>query len=319
MTTEITTTKNELTQSQKFTEKVLAEFTGGVGEIAVTDFQKRLIQGYFITIDAVLKKAEAKRKKTDENKLEYEWKNVNMTLLAQTAVHVARLGLDSLCPNHVFFIPYKNNLTGKYDINVMEGYKGKEIKAVKYGLDIPYNIVFELVYDSDLFIPLKKSIKNKIESYEFEIKNPFDRGNLIGGFAYFDHSDLNKNSLMMMSLKDIEKRKPEKASSEFWGGEKDVWKDGKKTKDKQKVDGWLEEMCLKTIKRAAYSQITIDSQRIDDTYQFLKQRENDTIDTRVQDVIEENANSEVIDILCEVKTSDAKQEVEPEQERKPEF
>ena len=322
MTTEITTAKNELTQSQKFTEKVLAEFTGGVGEIAVTDFQKRLIQGYFITIDAVLKKAELNRLKKDEKKrdaLPIIWQNVNLETLAQTAVHVARLGLDSLCPNHINFIPFKNKATGKYDLTLIMGYKGKEVQAVKYGLDVPETLIFELVYTTDIFKPVKRSLTNKVESYEFEMVNPFNRGEIMGGFAYGMFKDENKNRLLIMSMKDFEKRKPEYASTEFWGGEKTIWKDGKPSKEKEKVEGWLDEMCMKTLKRAAYSQITIDSQRIDDTYQFLKQRENDTIDTRVQDAIEENANSEVIDITCEVKTPDAKQEVKPETERKPEF
>jgi recombination protein RecT len=311
----------QLTNSQKFTSKVLAEFQGNVGEIAVTDFQRRLIQNYFISIDMALKTAETNRlKKQEKNRdqVAVTWQNVNMEALAQTVVHTARLGLDPLLPNHVHFIPFKNNSTSKYDLQVMEGYKGKEIKAVKYGLDVPTEIIFELVYSNDKFKPLKKSFQNKIESYEFDIEDPFDRGEIKGGFAYFMYENPEKNRLVMMSMKDFEKRKPKYAAPEFWGGEKDVWENGKKTGKKEPVEGWLEEMCLKTLKRAAYGSITIDSQKIDDTYQFLKQREMESIETRVENEIEENANSEMIDVEYDVLINQPEEPLEPQQEVKEE-
>ncbi|MES0334769.1 MAG: recombinase RecT [Candidatus Magnetobacterium sp. LHC-1] len=287
----------QLTNSQKFTNKVLAEFKGNAGEIAVTDFQKRLIQNYFMAVDMSLKKAEQKRLKAYKpDPIPVKWENVNLEQLALDVVNIARLGLDPLQPNHIYFIPYKNNNTGKYDMTAMEGYRGKEVKAVKYGLDVPSEIIFELVYDSDYFKPLKKNHQSKIESYEFEIKNAFNRGNIIGGFAYFIYENPEKNKLMMMSLADILKRKPDKAAPEFWGGEKDVYKDGKKTGDKEPVAGWFDEMCLKTLKRAAYGSITIDSQKIDDTYQYLRLREIETADQRIEAEIDENANKEVIDV-----------------------
>ena len=53
----------------------------------------------------------------------------------------------------------------------------------------PDNIVIEIVYESDTFKPIKKSIDVKVESYKFEISdNPFDRGEIIGGFyAWFQN------------------------------------------------------------------------------------------------------------------------------------
>lgn len=300
MSNALKTQTTELTQSQRFTEKVLAEFKGGVGELAITDFQRRLVQNYFISIDMGLKKAEQNRLKKSEkyrDALPVTWANVNMESLSQAVVHTARLGLDPLLPNHVYFIPYKNNSLQKYDMTIIEGYKGKELKAVKYGLDVPETIIFELVYSTDVFKPIKKSFKNPVESYEFEIVNPFKRGEVIGGFAYFmDSTTSTKNRLMMMSVEDFEKRKPDKASPEFWGGEKDEYIDGKKTGKKEAIAGWYEEMCLKTLKRAAYGSITIDSQKIDDSYQFLKSKEMETLDTRLEAEIDENANSEVLDV-----------------------
>lgn len=318
----ITDIQKTETQAQKFTNKIMAEFTQGVGEIAVTDFQRRLMQNYFISIDQALKTAEINRLKKEEkyrDTLPVIWSNIDMERLAQMLVCTARLGLDPLLPNHVYFIPYKNNSTGKYDLSVMEGYKGKEIKAIKYGLDVPEEIIFELVYSKDLFKPIKKNFKNKVESYEFDVTDPFDRGEIIGGFAYFIFDDEFKNRLMIMSMADFEKRRPEKAAAEFWGGEKDIWVDKKKTGKKEKVEGWLPEMCLKTLKRAAYSSITIDSQKIDDTYQYLKQREMESVENKVLEEIEGNAGTEIIDIECQVTDPIEIPEVEAKVERRPGF
>ena len=66
MSTALTNQNKELTQSQRFTDKVLTEFNTSVGEIAVTDFQRRLIQNYFISIDMALKTAEINRLKKQE-------------------------------------------------------------------------------------------------------------------------------------------------------------------------------------------------------------------------------------------------------------
>jgi recombination protein RecT len=176
------------------------------------------------------------------------------------------MGLDPAQPNHISFVPYKNNKTEKYDISFTEGYRGKEIKAVKYGLNPPDHITVELVYETDVFRQIKKDVNNKIDSYKFEITDDFNRGELKGGFYYhwyFD--DPTKNEIKVMSKKDIEKRKPKYAAAEFWGGQKTVYKDGKPS-GKETIEGWYHEMCYKTIRSAAYRAITIDSQKIDDDF-----------------------------------------------------
>ena len=40
--------------SERFTSKVMMEFGSSVGAIQVTDFQRQLIQGYFIAMDRAL-------------------------------------------------------------------------------------------------------------------------------------------------------------------------------------------------------------------------------------------------------------------------
>jgi len=292
--------KAEQTMSERFMQKVIAEFSGGVGPIALTDFQKRLAQNYFIGIDATLRAAEEKRqsKKSNREPVPIVWANVNMESLARNVVSAARVGLDPAQKNHISMIPYKNNSTGKYDIGFIEGYRGIELKEKKYGLEIP-EVIVELVYSIDVFKPIKKDRNNKIEIYEFEITNVFDRGKIVGGFYYHIYTNPEKNKLVVFNLKEIEKRKPRYASVEFWGGEKDVWENGKKT-GKEHVDGWYDQMCYKTIYRAAYGNITIDSQKIDDDYMRLSQMEQSLKDVEVAEEIAINANSESLDIESEV-------------------
>ncbi|MBP1893026.1 recombinase RecT [Paenibacillus lactis] len=306
-------TKKEPTQSERFMTKVIAEFGSNVGEVALTNFQKRLAQNYFVALDAVLKSTEEKRLKKSEryrDPLPVTWNNVNMEKLARDVVAYARIGFDPSQPNHISLIPFKNNNTGKYDIGFIEGYRGLELKAVKYGLDVPDHVTVELVYSNDYFRPIKKDANHPHEGYEFEIKNAFDRGKIVGGFYFHSYTkNPEKNKLVMMTIAEIEKRKPDHASPEFWGGEKDKWENGQKV-GKEKVEGWYEKMCWKTVYRAAHSDITIDSQKIDDDYLRLKQMESDFAESEVNEEIRANANKNVIDI-----TPPATTEAEPEPEQ----
>jgi recombination protein RecT len=302
-------TKKDLTHSERFMNMVLREFASGVGEVALTNFQKRLAQNYFITLDSVLKTAEEKRLKSKtkkdgqwvlKNDLPITWANVNMNQLACDVVSAARVGLDPAQKNHVAMIPYKNNALGKYDIGFIDGYRGIELKAKKYGLDIPDAVTIELVCQNDKFKEIKKDRNNSVEGYEFEIVNSFDRGEIVGGFYYHSYAEHpEKNKLVVFKLKDILKRKPKYASVEFWGGEKDKWENGQKV-GKESVEGWYDQMCYKTIYRAAYSDVTIDSQKIDDDYLHLKQMEHNLAEAKVDQEIAENANTETIDIAGKV-------------------
>jgi recombination protein RecT len=310
MTNKNEVAKQQQTMSERFMNAVVAQFNGEVGEVALTNFQKRLAQNYFMVADNALKTAEERRLKRTKNQdpLPVTWANVDMTELAQNVVSAARIGWDPCQDNHVSLIPFKKNAINKYGLTFMPGYRGLELRAKKYGLDIPDGVIVELVYSNDKFKSIKKDHNNPIESYEFEIVNDFDRGNIIGGFYYHVYMEKpERNKLVIFTLKDILKRKPAYASVEFWGGEKDVWENGKKV-GKEKVEGWFEEMCWKTIYRAAYNSITIDSQKIDDDYLKLKQIENDYKQAEVAQEIAENANGDYIDITPE-----------PEVEQQPEL
>lgn len=295
MNVSTTVAQKEISPSERFMNKVVTQFGSDVGELALTKFQKRLVQNCFVALDSALKISESKRK-DKYNKLPFIWQNVNMEKLAVNVVSCARIGLDPALPNHINLIPFKNNTTGKYDVGFIEGYRGIELKAIKYGLDVPDYTVIEVVYSSDKFKSIKKDRNNPIETYEFEITKTFDRGEIVGGFYYHTFTKANeKNKLVSFSLKEIEKRKPEKASTEFWGGDKDVWEDNKVV-GSVKVEGWYDQMVYKTICRAAYNSITIDSQKIDDDYMTLKQAEMSFAEAEVEQEIDENANQTIIDV-----------------------
>jgi recombination protein RecT len=292
----------ELTHAQRFTNMVIKEFTGRLGSPALTQFQKRLVQNYFISIDLALRTAEEKRLKKSEayrDKLEISWKNVNVETLAVNVVSCARIGFDPALANHISMIPFKNNTLNKYDIVFIEGYRGKEIKAKKYGFDVPDDVIVEVVYSSDLFKPIKKDKNNTVETYIFEVKEPFNRGEIVGGFyCHVWHEKPEKNKIVFYSISEILKRKPDHASVEFWGGQKPKWETDEKTGKSKKigseqVEGWFPEMVYKTIYRAAYSAISIDSQKIDDDYVKLSEHERIAalpVDTQ------SGANTEILDI-----------------------
>lgn len=290
--------------SERFTAKVMKEFGGSVGAPQVTNYQRQLIQGYFISIDRALKTAEEERlRKNDSNRdhkydndLPITWENVNLNELAMDIVHYARMGLDMMQKNHLFPIPYKNNKAQKYDVNLMPGYNGIRYVAEKYALTPPTTVTVELVYDSDTFKPIKKDRNNKVEDYEFSINNAFDRGKVIGGFGYIQYENSEKNQLVIMTLHDIEKRKPKYASANFWGGTATEWQNGKKQEVEK--EGWFEEMCIKTITREVYSAkyIPRDPQKIDDNYQYMKNREARMAEIAVDNEVDEKANRTYIDV-----------------------
>ncbi|MDO4648994.1 MAG: recombinase RecT [Eubacteriales bacterium] len=330
----------QVSASEAFTQHVLKEFGMSTsGAIQVTDFQRQLIQGYFIQIDRTLKAMEERRLNKNANNRDHKyddpdpitWKTIDLNALAMDIVHYARLGLDMMQSNHLHAIPYKNNsklIPGtefhQYRLNLMLGYNGIAYIAEKYAVEKPQNVTIELVYSNDTFKPVKKTRGVEVESYDFEITSPFDRGDIVGGFGYIEYADPKKNELVIMTLKDILKRKPQKASGEFWGGEKTVWENG--TKKTVETEGWFEEMCIKTIKREVYSpkHIPVDPKKVDDAYQYARLQELRMAEAEAQNTIDSESVSEVIDVplstpALEAKTapldlsavSENKQEMEP--------
>lgn len=288
-TNAVATIKN-MSASQRFTDLVMREFTNSTGMVKITEHQKSLIQGYFIACDNALLAAEQKRLKKAEEKSKwgeaakaqapYTWDNVNIgAKLAQRIVVYAKLGLDMTLPNHLFCIPYMNGTNRKYDLNFQEGYRGKEIKTKKYSYYTIRNISYELVYSNDKFTPHKRGAKQRYDTYDFEIVNPFDRGNLVGGFAYIEFEDPQRNILLIMSKADIEKRKEASPS-----GGKGFW------------EKWYDEMALKTVVNAACNKVTLDPEKIDPDFRIMQQSESDAAEAELAEDLRQNANREPINV-----------------------
>ena len=287
--------KKELTASERFTGMVMKEFEGNVGELNLNDYQRQLIRNYFIGIDNALKNSEANRQSSIKKKDDptVTWNNVNMNKLATDVVQNAKLGLDMSIANHLHVVPYKNSKTGKYDLNLMAGYEGLKYIATQFSLYKIVDIKVELVRENDTFQPV---YKNNIEGYEFKITNPFNRGNVIGGFGYIRYENEIHNKLVVMTVDELLKRKPSTASAEFWGGTKYNYT----TKENEKVEGWTDEMLYKTMVRATCKKVTVDPKKVNQSYVYVIDS-NDSFyienqEDRVEQEIEKNANKEIIDI-----------------------
>ena len=304
--------KKELTASERFTGMVINEFQGNVGQLNLNEYQKQLIRNYFIGIDNALKIAEERRSysKKKANDPAIIWKNVNMNKLAVDVVQNAKLGLDMAVTNHLSVVPYLNGKTNKYDLNLMPGYEGLRYVAIKYAIYPIIDIRVELIHKNDKF---KMTSKNNVECYEFDIENPFDRGEVIGGFGYIRYQDETRNKLVVMSKAELLKRKPSTAAAEFWGGEKDKWENGKKV-GTETIEGWQEEMLYKTMVRATCKKVPLDPKKINESYIYvMESAENYYVESqedKVNQEIEENANKELIDIKEE-------ETMEPETENPP--
>lgn len=297
--------KKELTASERFTNMVINEFQGNVGELNLNEYQKQLIRNYFIGIDNALKNAETSRQYSSKKKDDptITWNNVNMNKLATDVVQNAKLGLDMSIPNHLHVVPYKNSKTNQYDLSLMPGYEGLKYIAANYSLYKVADIKVELVHENDIFQPI---YKDNIEGYEFKITNPFARGNVIGGFGYIRYENEIHNKLVIMSIDELLKRKPSTASVEFWGGEKNVWENGKIT-GKETVEGWTNEMLYKTMVRATCKKVTVDPKKINESYVYVMESEDnyytDAQEDKINQEIEDNANKEIIDIEAEEQES----------------
>lgn len=297
--------KKELTASERFTNMVINEFQGNIGELNLNEYQKQLIRNYFIGIDNALKNAETSRQYSSKKKDDptITWNNVNMNKLATDVVQNAKLGLDMSIPNHLHVVPYKNSKTNQYDLSLMPGYEGLKYIAANYSLYKVADIKVELVHENDIFQPI---YKDNIEGYEFKITNPFARGNVIGGFGYIRYENEIHNKLVIMSINELLKRKPSTASVEFWGGEKNVWENGKIT-GKETVKGWTNEMLYKTMVRATCKKVTVDPKKINESYVYVMESEDnyytDAQEDKINQEIEDNANKEIIDIEAEEQES----------------
>ncbi len=185
--------------SSNFMEKMQNEFSSLVGEdVEFSSYQKVLARNMFIKITNQLSILEADRAIKNPNKLPYVWKNINLEKLYSESIHRVNLGLDAMLPNMISPIPYWNSKMKCYDLNLQIGYKGQEYLGKRFSIEQPKDIRYELIYDTDEFQVIKKDIENKIESYKLKIKNPFNRGNIIGGVGLIEYDNEEKNKVVIV-------------------------------------------------------------------------------------------------------------------------
>ena len=298
-----TLTQSETSMAERFTGMVMKQYAT-TGKYQPTEREKQLIRNYFICIDQTLQKAEAERLRKNannrdpkyNNELAYTWNNVDLSALALDLAHYARVGLDMMEDNTLFPIPYKNSKGNKYSMTLMEGYNGIRFQAEKYALDPFKAVTVEVIYANDKFRPIKKDSRNPVEGYEFDIPQPFDRGEPVGVFGYIEFEDPSKHKLVVFSKADVMKRKPKYASPEFWGGKKKIWENGKQIE--VEMEGWVAEMYEKTMKREIYGskRIPRDPDKVDESYNYIRQREQHYEDMVIEAEIAQNANASPIQL-----------------------
>jgi recombination protein RecT len=265
--------KKNTAVSVRFVGEVEKQFGQEMGsDIVFSDHQKKLAQHLFLKADSALKEFESKR---SGSKTSYTWKNVNIKNLAIDAVHKVNLGLDGLMKNHMHVIPYFNGKNEKYDLDLQTGFKGLLYIAKKYALDPPKKIIIELVHGSDHFKVLKSNLEREIEGYEFEVENPFNRGPVVGGFAYIKYEDQTKNELMVLTEEDFQKANEAAKTDMIW-------------------NAWPEKMRYKTIARRVSDKIDLDPEKIN--AQSMIHEETGSVEAEANREIAENANSQTIDI-----------------------
>lgn len=267
------------TVSSRFTDMVVKEFSSTSGLVEFNPYKKKLTQHMFVKIDAQLKDLEAKRAKDNRQVATYEWKNINLEKLAIDTVHRVDLGIDALIPNHISPIPYFNKKKEKYDLDLRIGFEGKDYYRRKMARDEPINIIYELVYSNDTFVPHKRSMNQDYETYEFKIE-PFDRGNIVGGFAYVVYAEKEKNTLVIVSEKEFVKSKNFAKQKDFW-------------------DKHPEKMRMKTLVHRATETLKLDPEKINASFLVVENEaeyDQEPVEVEVHEEIKQNANSEVIDI-----------------------
>ena len=246
---------------QIFLNKLTEQLGAALGDNNfLSEHERNLILGYFVMMQVALQEAEIRRNAKNKNNKDHNydenlactWENVYMNDLAtmNLLVYYARLGLDANQPNNLSVQLRKDSKIRRYRLVFTVGYTGRQTIANRFALDRPENVTTELIYSKDTFRPIKQTDGRVGDSYVFEINDPWDRGEIKGGFIFHRYEDPAKNNLVIMSEDEILRHKPDNAAADFWGGIKTGWKDGKKVE--YETEGWKEKMYLKTLRLEAY-------------------------------------------------------------------
>lgn len=253
---------------------MMREFAGIAGAaIELTPEQKRLAQHLFLKVDEALKSLEAKRlQKGESQRQPIIWQNVNMQKLAIDAMRRVEIGLDALIDNHIHPIPYWNAKLAKYDLDLRIGYVGRDYYKRRYALVPPKHVIYELVYSTDKFRVIKRSAKNPVETYELEVTNPWDRGEIVGGFAYIVFEDETKNQVVLVPDREF-KRSEAMGNKEFWKSDPT-------------------EMKYKTVVNRATAKLWPDPEKTPASYHIVEAEYTAEVEAEVKEKIATEANRE---------------------------
>ena len=263
--------------STRFLNDVERQFLAELGQgPKFTEFERRLTQHMYLKTDAALKLAESKRRQGEP----MTWHTVDRQKLALDTVHRVSLGLDALIPNHIHPVLYWNNHKGAYDVDLQIGYVGRDLIARRHAVEAPLQVVYELVYDTDHFKALPRSSTRDVEGYEFEITQPFDRGNIVGGFGYIVYEDARKNRLVLVTKRDFARSKGASRSS--------FWRDNEV------------EMHLKTVILRTCAKIPLDPTKVNAAaYAAISAEEVSPVERAEADVeveVKASANRQLVDV-----------------------
>lgn len=266
-----TTQKQELAAIDRFTNAIISCYGDTGNGLEVTPKELDILKGYFLSIDLALQ----------SSKDGLTWGMVNMKTLAPRLKHYARIGLDMQLPNHLFAIPFKSGNSKFVTMNLIPGYEGRKYMAKKFAINPFKDIIVHLVGKNDTFKPIYRDSTHSHDDYIFE-ENPFNKGEIIGGFAYVLYDDPEMNRLTVMSLEEIKKHKPARASAQFWEGD------------------WREKMYVKTLLIEATKKIELDAEKIREYKEDIAQLEADELNNVANEnsieVNEKMSSGEVIDI-----------------------
>ena len=260
--------------AERFTNSVVSAYADVAKGVAVNEHQRELIANYFIRIDEMLK----------NSKQGYRWNQVRMNELALTLAHTAKLGLDMALPNNLSLIPFKVSDTGTIRLVPVIGWQGYAYIAKTYGLVPPKNFIVELVYSNDKFSVIKKDAFHESDSYTFEITNPFDRGEIVGGFACLEYEDKSLNRVMTKSLKELLSYRPARYDENFW-------KPGTEN---------FKKMLEKALAKQILKKVTLDPQKVSSAQSSFKYMESEelvgaSLDAK-QDISEKNGVGDFVDV-----------------------
>lgn len=234
----------QLAAIDRFTNAVLSCYGDAGNGIEVSQKEIDILKGYFLQIDLALK----------SSKDGLTWNMVNLTSLAPRLKHYARLGLDMQLPNHLFAVPFKSSTSKYITLNLIPGYEGRKYIAKKFAVTPFKDIIAHLVGENDTFEPIYRDATHTHDDYIFK-ESPFNKGKIIGAFGYVLYDDSEMNRLTVMSIEEIKKHKPAKASEKFWEGD------------------WKNKMYLKTVIIEACKNIALDAEKIREYQEDLEQIE----------------------------------------------